>query len=276
MRFGAGGRGNFGLRMTKHPEPEDPFAEKAGRFDQHYYTTRGRVRFRVLREQLREVLPVPPADVLDAGGGTGRFAAALAADGYRVTLLDPSGSMLERAEAALYPYAENSRIVPGRVEEARSLFGPGSFDVVLLHAVICYVEDPESILSSVAAVLKQGGALSVVFKNRDALPFRHAAQGRIREAMRVLKDPSDAGNLGIVNRARTRGQVEEALARTGFEMRRAYGVRVFADLIPEELEEENAVEALVALELRVARLEPYRSVARLYHLVGERRGAQSD
>jgi S-adenosylmethionine-dependent methyltransferase len=165
--------------------------------------------------------------------------------------------MLERAEAALAPYAENSRIVLGRAEDSRYLFGSGSFDVVLLHAVICYVEDPESILSSVAAVLKEGGTLSVVFKNRDALPFRHAAQGRVREAVRVLEDPFDAGNLGIVNRARTRGEVEEALARIGFDVRRAYGVRVFADLISEELEEEDAVEALVTLELRAARLEPY-------------------
>ncbi len=261
--------------MTNHLEPEDLFAGTAGWFDQHYDAVRGRVRFRVLREQLKEVLPTPPASVLDAGGGTGRFAAALAADGYRVTLLDPSESMLERAEEALAPYAENSRVVTGRAEEARSLFGPGSFDAVLLHAVICYVEDLGTILSSVAEVLKPGGILSVVFKNRDALPFRHAAQGRIREAMRVLDDPFDAGNLGIVNRARTRGEVEEALARTGFEVRRVYGVRVFTDLIAEEPKEGDAVEALVTLELRVAQLEPYRSVARLYHLVCERCSARS-
>lgn len=196
--------------MTKHSEPEDLFAERAGWFDQHYDTMRGCVRFRVLREQLKEVLPAPPADILDAGGGAGRFAAALAADGYRVALLDPSESMLERAEAALAPYAENSRTVTGRAEEACSLFGPGSFDAVLLHAVICYVEDLGAVLSSVAEVLKPGGVLSVVFKNRDALPFRHAAQGRIREAVRVLEDPFEASNLGIVNRARTRGEVEEA------------------------------------------------------------------
>lgn len=104
--------------MTKHQEPEDLFAEKARWFDRHYDTTRGRVRFRVLREQLKEVLPAPPADILDAGGGTGRFAAALAAEGYCVTLLDPSGPMLERAENALAPYAENSLTVTGRAEEA--------------------------------------------------------------------------------------------------------------------------------------------------------------
>lgn len=261
--------------MMNHPEPEDRFAEKAEWFDQHYDTARGRVRFRVLRDQLKEVLPAPPATVLDAGGGTGRFAAALATDGYHVTLLDPSGPMLERAEAALAPYDENSRTVFGRAEEARSLFDPESFDTVLLHAVICYVEDLGAVLSSVATVLKPSGVLSVVFKNRDALPFRHAAQGRIREAMRVLEDPFDAGNLGIVNRARTRGEVEEALARTRFEVRSAYGVRVFSDLIAEEPEGEDAVEALVSLELHAARLEPYRSVARLYHLVCERRGGRS-
>lgn len=155
------------------------------------------------------------------------------------------------------------------------MFGPGAFDAVLLHTVICYVEDLGAILSSVAEVLKPGGILSVVFKNRDALPFRHAAQGRIREAVRVLEDPFEAGNLGIANRARTRGEVEEALTRTGFEIRRAYGVRVFTDLISEELKGEDAVEALVALELRTARLEPYRSVARLFHLLCERRGVRN-
>ncbi len=160
--------------MTKHPEPGDSFAEKAGWFDQHYDTTRGRVRFRVLRQQLREVLPAPPADVLDVGGGTGRFAAALAADGYRVTLLDPSGPMLERAEAALDPYVENSRVVPGRAEEARSLFGPGTLDAVLLHAVICYVEDSESILSSVAAVLKRAARSRSC--SRTAMPSPSATQ----------------------------------------------------------------------------------------------------
>jgi hypothetical protein len=72
-----------------------------------------------------------------------------------------------------------------------------------------------------------------------------------------------------------RGEVEEALAWTGFGVRRAYGVRVFADLISEELEGEDAVEALVTLELRTARLEHYRSVARLLHLVCERCGVRN-
>lgn len=258
-------------RAPRPPEARDPFAGKAEWFDRHYDTARGRVRLRVLREQLGEALPATPSDVLDAGGGPGRLAALLASDGYRVTLLDPSEEMLGCAEGALAPHAGRSRLVLGRAEDARAFFGPGSFDAVLLHAVICYVEDLGAVLDAVSAVLKPSGVLSVVFKNRDALPFRHAAEGRIGEALRVLEDPCEAGNLGVVNRARTRGEVEEALDRAGFAVLAAYGVRAFADLVAKDLVEED-VEALVSLELRAARLEPYRSVARLCHLICERRG----
>ncbi len=246
----------------------DAFEGKAEWFDRHYESTRGRVRFRVLREQLKEALPPPPVSVLDAGGGPGRFSAALAADGYSVTLLDPSEEMLERARRALSGHGD-ARIVRGTAEEAPALFGRERFDAVLLHAVVCYTEDLDAVLGGVAATLKQGGVLSLVFKNRDALPFRHAIEGRLAEAVRALEGPCEAGNLGIVNRARTRGELERALSRAGFAVRSVRGVRLFSEFLTTEPEEEKEVEQLVNLELRAGAREPYRSVARLCHLVCE-------
>ena len=247
----------------------DPFDEKAEWFDRHYEGVRGRVRFRVLREQLKEALPPPPASVLDAGGGPGRFSAALAADGYSVALLDPSEEMLERAEGALAGHRD-ARIVRGKAEEAPALFGGESFDAVLLHAVVCYADDLDAVLGGVAATLKPGGVLSLVFKNRHALPFRHVTRGSLAEAARALDDPREAGNLGIVNRARTREELEPALSRAGFEVRGVRGVRLFAEFLTAEPEEEEEVERLVDLELRAGAREPYRSVARLCHLICER------
>jgi len=179
--------------------------------------------------------------------------------------------MLKLARRALSGHG-GGRVVRGAAEDAPALFGCGSFDAVLLHAVVCYTEDIDAVLGGVAAVLKPGGLLSLVFKNRYALPFRHVAQGRLAEALRALEDPCEAGNLGIVNRARSRGELERALSRAGFAVCGAYGVRLFSEILVTEPGEEG-VERLVELELRAGVREPYRSVARLCHLVCERQPA---
>lgn len=247
----------------------DVFADKAEWFDQMYDTPRGQVRLRVLLAQLADHLPAPPATILDAGGGPGRYAVALAAAGHPVTLLDPSGPMLDRAKLAVAEHRERVRLVLGRVEEAADRFGVDAFDAVVCHAVVCYVDDLDAVLAPLAAVVRRGGLLSLVFKNRGALAMRHAAASDWAEAVRVLDDPLEAGRLGIVNRARGRGEVEAALARHGFVVRRAYGVRVFTETVAAELTDAD-VDPLVALELRAGETEPYRSVARLWHLVCER------
>jgi S-adenosylmethionine-dependent methyltransferase len=259
---------NTPQEMMRPEEIRDRFTEKAEWFDRHYDSARGRVRFRVLQEQLRRELPAPPARILDAGCGPGRMAAALTADGHRLTLLDPNEAMLEHAKAAIAPHAGGSRVLCGMVEEAPEIFGQETFDVVLLHAVVCYVQDLDAALGAAAAVLKPGGVLSILFKNHAALPFKHAADGRFEEALRVLDDPLDTGKLGITNQARSRQEVEEASARRGLRPRKAYGVRAFADLVPEEPSGAD-LERLVSLELNACEREPYRSVSRMLHLVCE-------
>src|SRR5688500_4350385 len=55
----------------------------------------------LLRTQdvIRRVLPPAPADVLDAGGGTGVHARWLAQDGYRVHVIDPVPLHVEQASS---------------------------------------------------------------------------------------------------------------------------------------------------------------------------------
>jgi SAM-dependent methyltransferase len=50
--------------------------------------TRHRTEFAVTCRALREFLPPAPARVIDIGGGPGRYALALAEQGYGVTLVD--------------------------------------------------------------------------------------------------------------------------------------------------------------------------------------------
>ena len=69
--------------------------------DGAYATVKGRVRTHVLHEQLRRHLPMPPATILDVGGGAAHQSLPLARLGYQVTVLDPSPAMLVKAEQRL-------------------------------------------------------------------------------------------------------------------------------------------------------------------------------
>ena len=53
-----------------------------------------RLAFELLLGQVLDALPAAPATVVDAGGGTGQLAVALATSGYRVTVVDTSAAML--------------------------------------------------------------------------------------------------------------------------------------------------------------------------------------
>lgn len=126
----------------------------------------GRGRLELLRTQdvLRRVLPSAPADVLDVGGGSGVHAAWLAADGYRVALIDPVPLHVRQAGG-----------LPGvraRIGDARALGEPpGSTDVVLMLGPLYHLpQRDERILAlrQAVRVLRPGGLLVAATINRYA------------------------------------------------------------------------------------------------------------
>jgi hypothetical protein len=108
--------------------------------------------------------------------------------------------------------------------------------------------------------------LSLLEKNSDALAVRPGLRGDYREAVRVLDDPVAAGNLGIPNRSYPIDRWRAWLAETGWRVDSWAGVRFFSDLGPDDLDAE-AFEALLELERRAGRREPYRSLARLVQFI---------
>jgi SAM-dependent methyltransferase len=94
----------------------------------------GRLEFARTRDVLARVLPPPPATVLDVGGATGAYAGPLAAEGYRVHVVDPVAEHV--AVAAALPG------VTAALGDARRLAEPdGSFDAVLLFGPLYHLLD---------------------------------------------------------------------------------------------------------------------------------------
>ncbi len=96
---------------------------------------RHRTEYALTCRVLRDHLPPPPARIADIGGGVGRYAIALASQGYAVTPVDISPKSLAFArsqaaeagvsfEACLEATATDLRLFPAHVFDAVLLMGP--------------------------------------------------------------------------------------------------------------------------------------------------------
>ena len=236
--------------------------------------SRGRVRLELLLEQVLAALPEPPARVVDAGGGTGQLAVALARRGYQVTVVDTSAAMLatcaQRAAGEGAEVAARLATVQGDAADLPALLGPASRDAAVCHDLITQVDDPAAVLAALAGVLCDGGVLSLGFANRDWLVLRAGRRGEHAGALRLAHD-RDAGRPPAP--AMTLAEAE--LERAGFEAVAASGVGVFVDSGDDD-PDPAGLAALVDLERLVATREPYRSSARTVHLIGRRRSLRPD
>ncbi|HET8788391.1 MAG TPA: methyltransferase domain-containing protein [Actinomycetes bacterium] len=224
---------------------------------------RGRVGFELLVGQVLEALPAAPATVVDAGGGTGQLAVALARHGYRVTVVDTSPAMLatcaQRAADEGGEVAGRVATVQGDAADLPGLLGPGALEAAICHDLLTHVEDRAALLASLAGVLADGGVLSLGFANRDWLALRSGRRGDHAAALRLVES----------GEAMTLAEVEVELDKAGLALVAAYGVGVFAEAGDDDLDQAER-RRLVELERLVAGREPYRSSARTLHLVARR------
>ena len=200
--------------------------------------------------------------VLDVGMGRGAQALRLARAGHQVTGVEQDAAMIAAAREALAGepegIRERMRIVEGAAGETGVHFLPGSFDVVLCHGVLMSVEEPDALLAALARMLAPGGMLSLLVRNGDA------------PAMRAGLCGDWAGALAAFDTESYRlKRLTSTLAGIGAPLHTWYGVRVFTDTAADDAVPDD-LDALLSLEDRAGRTDPYRGVAALLHLCGVR------
>ncbi len=140
-------------------------------YDAWYATPRGRwVGETEYALAARLLAPQAGATLLDVGCGTGWFSRRAAADGLRVTGLDPSADWLGYARAHSAP---TLNWVGG---DARALpFADASFDHVLSIAALCFVDDERQAVAEAVRVARRSFAIG--WLNRSSLLYMDKGRG---------------------------------------------------------------------------------------------------
>lgn len=210
--------------------------------------------------------------VIDVGGGTGGFAVPLAQSGHRVTVIDASPDALASLgrRAADAGVAELVLGVQGDGDQLSSLVAPNSADLVLCHSVLEEVDDPARVVASIAAVLRPGGAASIVVANYCGAVLARALAGHVSEA-NVLLDRGSAAGGGKGHRRFDTESVSALLTAAGLTVESVHGVRVIADLVPGTVADTDP-QALLHFELATAGRPPFRDIATQLHVLARRAG----
>ena len=227
----------------------------------------------------------PALDIVDAGGGTGGFAVPLASLGHHVTVVDPSPDSLAAAQRRAAEQNVPLRAVQGDAADLALVAGKQSADLVLCHSVLEYVDSPPAAMAAIAAVLRPGGAVSVLTASAVAAVIHRGLAGRFDEARRLLSGLGSSasgggsapaveghGQPGAGPRRFTLAGVTALIEEAGLRPGPALGVRVFADLVPRVVADADpgAAKALQGLELAAAAHPAFHDFAAQVHVLGYR------
>lgn len=209
----------------------------------------------------KQIGDVKNKDILDFGSGEG-ITSDHFAESNRVVAVEPWEEMLKDAWTD-HAYKQ----VIGDIK-ALAEFGDGSFDMIICHKVLEYIDNKARVVQELARVLKPGGFISLAKHNRN---------GRVMQMAVLLDDFEKANSLldGEDSMASKFGSIryyEDSDVISwcpDLYIDKTYGIRTFWDLQQnqEKHSDEDWQEKMQRLEMRVSEIQDFVNIAFFHHLI---------
>lgn len=166
VRFGQRSRPTLPADESAMPASTDGYADAAPALLAEYESRPAEA----VHAAVRDLLPTPPAEVLDIGAGSGRDAAWLAGLGHRVTAAEPVAAMRVGARR-LHP-SPAIRWTDAALPALPGLAGP--YDLILMTAVWMHLDPAERAagMPVLARLLSPGGRLILTLRHGPVPPGR--------------------------------------------------------------------------------------------------------
>lgn len=265
--------------MKKHSRFGRNFDDLAPKFSKKVYgSIKGRVRLAVLKNDLARFFPcaVRPVDdtrtplhILDAGSGYGPFSLKLAELGHCITLCDISAKMLEKADRDIMQKNISSRVqIFHKAIQELSKDGSGPYDLILCHAVLDWVDEPEELMSHLNTLLSTNGVLSLTFYNLHGMIFKNLLRTNYKKILK--KEYTGWPGSLTPQHPRKPDEVKGWIKNQNLEIICHSGIRVFHDYILNPDDRDKAPDTVLDLELEFSRKPPYRDLGRYQHILARK------
>lgn len=214
----------------------------------------GQIYYDILFEQFNDI---KGKRVLDFGSGFGLVANHLAKEN-QVLAVEPNEEMVS-LRVQDHPYQQ----CVGSLDQLASL-EDASFEVILCHNVLEYVENRKAVLKEFTRLLKPGGLLSIV---------KHNEVGRVLQTVVFENNPQKALELLAGQDLETHSMglakaydLVAAVEDLAIEVKDYQGIRVFYGLQDNRFkDQEGWLESMLKMELAVCQESPYRDMAFFQH-----------
>ena len=262
--------------MTANDDCER-FQAGAVKYAAYLETPEGRLRLDLAFANLLEFLPqaTQPLHALDLGGGTGANAMRLARLGHHVTLLDSSLQMLDFAKRAAQETGVTERITlkHGDAAQLAGLLRAESFDVILCHNVLEYVDDRCVVLHMAARALRDSSSIiSILVRNQAGEVLKAAIKDGHLAAAECNLTAEWANESLYGGRARlfTTESLRTTLLDSSLAVTAERGVRVISDYLPSKVSRSDEYERILELERNLGARPEFAAVARYLHVLAHR------
>ena len=263
---------------TTKPDAER-FQSGAKKYAAYLETPEGRLRLDLAFANLQEFLPQDTGSLraLDLGCGTGAVAVRLARLGIHVILLDSSLPMLDLSRRAAQEAGVTERIAlrQGDAAQVANLFDAGSFDLILCHNILEYVDDPGALLRGAARSLRDpAGILSVLVRNqagevlKAAMHYGNLAATEDTLTAEFGHEPLYGGRVRLFGAE----SLQAMLAAAAFAVTAKRGVRVISDYLPTKVSRTDQYERIFELERKLGSRPEFAAVARYTHYLAHHVG----
>lgn len=241
----------------------------ANKFDDNIYgTSKGRLRHQLLLHYLSPYLDGKTLNVLDIGAGTGVMSAEFAHKGHRLTLVDISKDVLKIAKNRLNE-AKGTQIHNKSFDEfvrQNRLYDAKSYDLVLCHALLEWLDDPYATLEAVLSLVGKNGVLSLSFFNQDAKAFNNLIYGNFDYVLNGMPHKNTV-RLNPHNAQSALSLVNWLEQQKEFEIVNKAGLRCIHDYLQKKECIENDYQRLFDLEIEYGNKPPLMWLGKYFHVI---------